>query len=625
MRSRSALLALTAHDDALRLRFKPTPGGIRQTFGPVLEDVELRIVDLSLLAGEEQHRQLMAEKADLHGAFDLAAGPLMKAMHVDLGDRDLFVLVVHHLAIDAVSWPLIVEDLEAAYKQAREGEAIHLPAKTTSYAEWARQLEATAQSDEVRALATQWNDLLATAGAAVSQGDHGRIAQTRTTRVTVAAEGTLSTLPSGAHTQEVLLTALAMAMAPLASGPRLRIDVEGHGRDAVSDAVDVTRTDGWFTSLTPFVLPLDGDAATTLPEITSSWRELPARGSYGLLRFLTTDSPLDAHPDADVLFNYLGAVDWRRGEDALFQPTRPLALSRHPELIRPYAIEVNAWLMGGELQVEWEYGPEQSEAEIQTAADTFVDTLRALASRQPDAEPDSGFSLLKPGQLDQIAALLGGSSSSRRRRLIPDGWRTSPTFIRWRLPKRECSFTRSPSRARACMWSSTPARCVGRCARRCTATCGSEPSRVIRCCGPPFCGRAWISPFRWCALEVELPWTDLDWTDRAEEEQARQLEAFLKEDRAQGFELARAPLMRMTLIRTGAETHQFVWSFPPHSSRRLVHGSRSGRGGGRLPCPVPGARHRAGGARALPRLHRVAAGARPGSGRGLLAPGTGRL
>jgi len=60
---------------------------------------------------------------------------------------------------------------------------------------------------------------------------------------------------------------------------------------------------------------------------------------------------------------------------------------------------------------------------------------------------------------------------------------------------------------------------------------------------------------------VDLPWTNLDWSDNSSDNRSRQLEAFLRDDRVQGFELATAPLMRMTLIRTGGDTHQLVWSF----------------------------------------------------------------
>ncbi|MEM6445774.1 MAG: amino acid adenylation domain-containing protein, partial [Cyanobacteria bacterium P01_D01_bin.123] len=59
---------------------------------------------------------------------------------------------------------------------------------------------------------------------------------------------------------------------------------------------------------------------------------------------------------------------------------------------------------------------------------------------------------------------------------------------------------------------------------------------------------------------VELPWTELDWSDADETERSRQLQAFLAAERERGFDLARAPLMRLTLIHLGRDTYYFVWS-----------------------------------------------------------------
>ncbi|HLO02126.1 MAG TPA: amino acid adenylation domain-containing protein [Symbiobacteriaceae bacterium] len=60
--------------------------------------------------------------------------------------------------------------------------------------------------------------------------------------------------------------------------------------------------------------------------------------------------------------------------------------------------------------------------------------------------------------------------------------------------------------------------------------------------------------------EAEVPWELLDWSDASAAEQSQRLEAFLVSERQRGFDLTRAPLMRLALIRTGDETHQFVWS-----------------------------------------------------------------
>ena len=52
-----------------------------------------------------------------------------------------------------------------------------------------------------------------------------------------------------------------------------------------------------------------------------------------------------------------------------------------------------------------------------------------------------------------------------------------------------------------------------------------------------------------------------DWRALPADERHRNLKAFLKEDRLRGFELSRAPVMRLTLMRLAEGSHYFVWSY----------------------------------------------------------------
>src|SRR5439155_20562229 len=82
----------------------------------------------------------MAEIADgVQASFDLGDGPLVKAVLFDLGTgrRPMLFVAVHHLVVDGVSWRILLEDLENAYRQTVRGEIVRLGAKTTSFQEWA--------------------------------------------------------------------------------------------------------------------------------------------------------------------------------------------------------------------------------------------------------------------------------------------------------------------------------------------------------------------------------------------------------------------------------------------------------------------------------------------------------
>ncbi len=57
-----------------------------------------------------------------------------------------------------------------------------------------------------------------------------------------------------------------------------------------------------------------------------------------------------------------------------------------------------------------------------------------------------------------------------------------------------------------------------------------------------------------------LPWTELDWSNKTPSQQTSALQAFLRNDRQQGFNLEQPPLMRCALIRLDEQRYKFVWS-----------------------------------------------------------------
>ena len=59
---------------------------------------------------------------------------------------------------------------------------------------------------------------------------------------------------------------------------------------------------------------------------------------------------------------------------------------------------------------------------------------------------------------------------------------------------------------------------------------------------------------------VELPLEQQDWSGLPPVEQNERLNAYLEYDRAKGFALDEAPLMRLALFKMGAADYRFVWT-----------------------------------------------------------------
>ncbi|MGV8442215.1 condensation domain-containing protein, partial [Pseudomonas aeruginosa] len=76
-------------------------------------------------------------------SLDLGSGPLLRALLATLGDgSQRLLLVIHHLVVDGVSWRILLEDLQTAYRQLQAGQAVALPAKTSAFKAWAERLQA---------------------------------------------------------------------------------------------------------------------------------------------------------------------------------------------------------------------------------------------------------------------------------------------------------------------------------------------------------------------------------------------------------------------------------------------------------------------------------------------------
>ncbi|MER7974115.1 amino acid adenylation domain-containing protein, partial [Streptomyces sp. NPDC096080] len=299
---RAALRALVGHHDALRLRWSRRGDRWHQYLAPVEEGGDpLTVVDDPRLAD--------AAVEAAHAGLGLEQGPLLRA--VLLRHTGRLLLVVHHLAVDTVSWDILVEDLDTLCGGGQ------LPARTTSVRHWARRLHEHAGSAAFDAEAAYWAlprprvEPLPTEGG----DDAGTEGRARSTRVVLPAGPTSALLRQaaarrGAEPEHLMLAALARALTEVTGGDGCAIDVERHGREPLFDDVDLTRTVGWFTSVQPLVISRPGaDGAEDWIDVVAEHVRTPAgRGiGHGLARYLRGDER--TAPPAQLSFNYHGRRD----------------------------------------------------------------------------------------------------------------------------------------------------------------------------------------------------------------------------------------------------------------------------------------------------------------------------
>jgi amino acid adenylation domain-containing protein/non-ribosomal peptide synthase protein (TIGR01720 family) len=390
-----AVQQLLVQHDALRLRFVRGESDWQQINADVDGTIPFVQIDVSGLADQRATIEVAAEQ--VQASLNLSDGPLLRVVYFEMGSgrASRLLIVIHHLAMDGVSWRILLEDLLRAYEQLSRGEAVELGRKTTSFKRWAERLSAYARSEGVKEEAGYW---LSEARARVGRlpvdvaGGVNTMASARTVGLRLNEEETrtlLQEVPEAYHTQitEVLLTALVQAFAAWTGESKLLVDLEGHGREGLFEDIDVTRTVGWFTSVYPVLLDLESaaDVGSALKTIKEQVRRVPKRGvGYGMLRYLSPDPELAERlrqmPSAEVSFNYLGQLDQALPENA------PVALApefggtmRSRRGQRRYLLDVHVSVIGNRLQVVCMYSDQVHRREtIERLAHSYLESLRAI-------------------------------------------------------------------------------------------------------------------------------------------------------------------------------------------------------------------------------------------------------
>ena len=394
-----AVERLVVHHDALRLRFRQTSGkeGWSQSGAAPERSGAFSVVRLPGRTEDGDAAAMAAAAATAQASLDLSEGPLLRALYFDRGPEKpgRLLLAIHHLAVDTVSWRILLEDLEGVYRRIRAGETPALPPKTTSFREWAEKIGDLARSGALDSETAFWlaqNEEAADAVPSDSEGEN-TLGSARSVASELSEDETralTSELPAVYRTQinDALLAALADAFRRSARVHRLRIDLEGHGREEIVPGIDLSRTVGWFTSRFPLVLelPESEDLGDRLLAVKERLRAVPGRGvGYGALRYLAggpVASAARGRPEPSVSFNYLGQLDPVESGAALMRVLPSVGPTRSPRARRPHPISVEGKILEGRLRFTWIYSENLHRREtIERLAAAFEESLRGLIAR----------------------------------------------------------------------------------------------------------------------------------------------------------------------------------------------------------------------------------------------------
>ncbi|PQK16638.1 hypothetical protein BB8028_0006g09570 [Beauveria bassiana] len=219
-------------------------------------------------------------------------------------------LVAHHLVVDIVSWQIILRDLDNLIQHPE----LSVPVESTTFQHWL-QLQASRAQDvgsprqvlPVQTSMADWSYW----GVTPERNTYADRLNEHFTLKDCASVLFGENQPLRSEPVEVLLAALFYSFHQVfPDRPVPTVFNEGHGREPWSDAIDLSNTVGWFTTMTPIHVPVGtSDIVEVLKKTKDLRRSIPGRGfAYFTSRFLTRDGQhaFASHDQPEVMFNFGG-------------------------------------------------------------------------------------------------------------------------------------------------------------------------------------------------------------------------------------------------------------------------------------------------------------------------------
>ena len=547
----SALSAVTARHDVLRLKFRETAAGWVAQYRPDLAQDMLVEIDLAEIAPNSRPRFLAEAVSSAQASLDIKQGRLCKGLWVKDGPRQQLLWIMSQLVVDHPSWRVLVRDFQAAL------ECRSLGPKTSTYQEWGVRVHDETFDSSLQEEKPFWMRQLALPAArlkldAVAEPDSDSIGpplEETSEQIEVALNVTDAALDRannyyGTHTRDLLVAALTRTLGERLGSDSIRIDLESPGR-LVSDAMDFSGTVGCFSARYPkYFAEVRTDLGRHIRETREQLAAVPRDGiGYGMLSWLAQDEELqsarerrDFH-EPDVLFRDPVLVEFDRRSGCSVSPRRR----------RSHALRIDTDMRAGVLWFRFDFSNQQMQRqEISTLADHFVRTLQeiiehctggGLAETTMSPFPLAGISRADlcglrskyPGLQDiyPCTGMQQGLLLYSRREQAGGAYLTQ---LRIDLEDVDAGRMRQS-------WQTL----LDRHEILRTAFVDTDQSSLLQVV---------------CA-EVELPWRELDLRAAFDE---RSFEALLEKERVTPFDVEVAPLMRVLLARLTDRRYYLVWT-----------------------------------------------------------------
>jgi len=559
----SAIKKLIQYHDGLRFTYHNRMQGWEQEYGTY--EGALEIAELWSKAQITDYCNKFQQSLDIEQGILIRAALLLTPA---TETHNRLLIVVHHLAIDGVSWRILLEDLQLLLKNGVSGDI--LGRKSSSYRQWHQALVDYGQRRRALAQLPYWEQVVRKYTPLKTDKRHDGLtlmSDVRNHSVQLNALQTqrlLKEVPRAYHTEinDILLCALAMTLSEWNHTAAIVIGLEGHGREDISADIDTSRTIGWFTNLFPVLLEVEAgkEPGELLKAVKEQLRKINDKGiGYGVLKYINKVATLQGNDPWDIVFNYLGQSDNLQDDAGFFSG---VAESSGEDITKDFPLHeklsVTSLVRQGELSLEWGYSSKHFDtANIEKLAAAYLSHLEALiahcVSQQTASFTPSDYGVGADITNQELDAFLDTPyKGAARRSQISGLYRLSGlqegmlfhslyaedegTYTEQMV----CEFEDLQVDAFVQSWDHLIAR-----------------HSILR---TAFHYDEFSVPVQCVYKEAVLPVTILDYRSMNEEEQQKAFREFEKNDLRRGFDFKEAPLMRLTLIRLDEHHYRMLWT-----------------------------------------------------------------
>ncbi len=362
---RKSVELVVLHHDALQLNFQKVREDWVSTISEEKNQNGFQVIDLSDISLDKIDKTIESMSAELQSRLILSKSTLFQVVFFDSGDKnkDKVLLFAHHLVVDGVSWRILTEDIETTYQQLKIDETVSVFSNSSSFKKWGEYLVELAESNKLEPEIEFWKAQTANVSSFPRDFENELPYLVKSVRVIESIiESDIandfirhSNRAYGTNTEEILISALIIALEKWRGIKAVNLGLERHGRESGETGIDLNDTVGWFTTYFPVKLHVakSKNLKSTIIATKETLRKIPNQGlGYGVLRYLKKEKGFNQRPA--IRFNYLGRRESINSE-VLGSGEWKLNGAHSPETERFNLIGINAFLKGGRLHTVFDF------------------------------------------------------------------------------------------------------------------------------------------------------------------------------------------------------------------------------------------------------------------------------